>query len=222
MTKPTDISLIENLDALQAINGKVHASTQAKVLNKLEAHTRNFIARSPFLVLSTSSGGDSDASPRGDNAGFVKVMDDTTLLIPERPGNRLADSLTNILISPGVGMIFMIPGMNETLRINGKAYITDESKYLDMLVHNVVDGKKARPPKLAIVIDIEQVYFHCAKAFIRSKLWNVSLHMDRTEMPTLGKMLLDQIRGEGVTREEVYMVDASLAQDAKDNLYHQQ
>ncbi len=220
MTKPTDISLIDSLDALQAINGKVHASTQAKILNKLETHTKNFITRSPFLVLSTSSEGNSDASPRGDNPGFVKVLDDTRLLIPERPGNRLADSLTNILTSPGVGLIFMIPGMNETLRINGKAYITDETKYLNMMIHTAENGKSARPPKLAILVSIEQVYFHCAKAFIRSRLWDSSLHMDRADMPSLGKMLLDQIKGEGVTRKDVEMIDASLEQDAKDNLYH--
>lgn len=215
MTFPKDISLIQSIETLHAINGSAHASTQAKVLDCLEKHTINFIARSPFLILATNTEHQGDASPRGDEPGFVKVLDDTTLLIPERPGNRLADSMCNIVASPGVGLIFLIPGMNETLRINGDAYLTDDNNYLKMLAH------KGKAPKLAIVVDIKQVYFHCAKAFIRSRLWDQSSQMARSDMPTLGKILLDQIKGQGVTSEEVDRVDANLAADAKENLYHQ-
>ena len=214
MTQPTNISLITTTEALQAINGTVSPATALKVLPKLEAHAIRFIERSPFLVMSSGSLGSLDASPRGDAPGFVKVLDDTTLLIPERPGNRIADTLTNIVENTGVGLLMMIPGMNETLRINGNAYITDHGPYLDQLAHN------GKAPKLAIVVDITQVYFHCAKAFIRSELWNPDTHMDRAEMPTLGKIIIEQIKGQPATEEEAAMVDTSLEQDKKDNLYH--
>jgi PPOX class probable FMN-dependent enzyme len=214
MTLPTDIALIDSLEALTAVNGKVSPSTQAKVISRLEQHSINFIGRCPFLVLATQCGGDADASPRGDTPGFVKVIDETTLLIPERPGNRLADSLTNIVASPGVGLIFMIPGMNETLRINGNAYITTDPASLEKLSHNGV------PPKLAIVVDIKQVYFHCAKAFVRSKLWDATLQMPRNEMPTLGKIILEQIKGEQVSDAESAGLDEMLETNIKDSLYH--
>lgn len=214
MTQPTNISLITTTEQMQAINGKVSPSTELKVLPALEAHAKRFIERSPFLVMSSGNLGNLDASPRGDAPGFVKVLDDTTLLIPERPGNRLADTLSNIVENPGVGLLMMIPGMNETLRVNGTAYITDHGPYLDQLAHN---GKS---PKLAIVVDITQVYFHCPKAFIRSELWNPDTFMDRAEMPTLGKIIIEQIKGQPATEEEVAMVDTSLEQDTKDNLYH--
>lgn len=184
-----------------------------KVLSKLETHSINFIQRSPFLIIASGHVGSLDASPRGDDPGFVKVLDDTTLLIPERPGNRLADTLTNIVEQPGVGLIMMIPGMDDTLRVNGKAYLTDHIPYLEQLSH------KGKIPKLAIVLDIEQVYFHCPKAFIRSRLWDPERQMAREEMPTLGKMILEQIKGQPASDEETAAIDASLDQDAKENLY---
>jgi hypothetical protein len=214
MTKPVDTLIIDTIDRLEAINGKASLATQMKILSALEAHSKRFIKRSPFLIVASGKAGCLDASPRGDMPGFVCVLDDTTLLIPERPGNRIADTLTNILEQPGVGLLLMIPGMNETLRINGNAYITDHAPYLAQLAH---DGKV---PKLAIVVDIQQVYFHCAKAFIRSGLWNHETFMSRSDMPTLGKIILEQIRGDGVTEEEIAQVDDSLVRDIKDNLYH--
>ena len=213
MTLPTNIALVETLDALVAINGKSNASTQAKVISRLEQHSIRFLERCPFLIIATQCGGEADASPRGDSPGFVKVLDDTTLLIPERPGNRLADSLTNIVNSPGIGLICLIPGMAETLRINGNAYITTEPAYLQQLCHQGV------PPKLAILVDIKQVYFHCAKAFIRAKLWDAATQMPRDEMPSLGKIILEQIRGQ-VTVTEIAAVDDILNDDIKNNLYH--
>lgn len=205
---------LKSLDELIAANGEAPAAVTAKLLTKLETHSRNFIARAPFLVLATHSDAGSDASPRGDEPGFVKVLDDHTILIPERPGNRLADSMRNVIQNPAVGLIFMIPGMNETLRVNGEAFLTQEPELLAQLAH------KGKPPTLAFVVDIKQVYFHCAKAFIRSKLWSQEALMPREEMPTLGKILLDQIKKQDVTDEEVTLVDQSLDQDAEDNLYH--
>jgi hypothetical protein len=213
MTRPSNIPLIESIDQLQAINGLASPVAQMKVLAAMEAHCKRFIERSPFLVISSGDTVSLDASPRGDEPGFVKVLDSTTLLIPERPGNRLADTLTNIVQQPAVGLLLMIPGMNETLRINGNAYITDHLPYLELLAHN------GKPPKLAIVVDVEQAYFHCAKAFIRSSLWDSERFMSRSEMPTLGKIILEQIKGAAAADEEVAGVDAMLAQDVRDNLY---
>jgi PPOX class probable FMN-dependent enzyme len=213
MTQPTDINTLSSIESLQAINGEPSASTQLKILKKLEAYAINFIERSPFIVIASGSTGALDASPRGDAPGFVKVLDDTTILIPERPGNRIADTLTNIVEQPAVGLILMIPGMNETLRINGLAYITDHAPYLDQLHH------KNKAPKLAIVVDIQQVYFHCAKAFIRSNLWDQDHQMPRDQMPTLGKILVEQIKGQPASAEETAGVDANLDADTKENLY---
>jgi PPOX class probable FMN-dependent enzyme len=213
MTRPTDISTLSSIAELQAINGEASPSTQLKILKALEQHATNFIARSPFLIIASGQPGALDASPRGDAPGFVKVLDNTTVLIPERPGNRLADTLSNIVTQPAVGLIMMIPGMNETLRINGDAYVTDHEPYLAQLAH---DGKV---PKLGILVDISQVYFHCAKAFIRSQLWNAEQQMPRAEMPTLGKIILEQIKGQPASNDEVAGVDASLDQDVRDNLY---
>lgn len=214
MTLPTNIALVNTLETLLAINGAPRAATQSKVIARLEQHSIRFIELSPFLVIATQSAGDADASPRGDSPGFVKVLDDTTLLIPERPGNRLADSLSNIVSSPGVGIIFMIPGMNETLRVNGNAYITTEPMYLQLLCHEKV------PPKLGILVDIKQVYFHCAKAFIRGNLWDQKAQTPRSVLPSLGKMILEQISGQTVSDVESAAVDASLNEDIKHNLYH--
>jgi PPOX class probable FMN-dependent enzyme len=215
MTITKDISTINTLAELREIHGETPAGVKAKVQSALDEHAKNFIARSPFLILATNNEVGSAASPRGDTPGFVEVLDDTTLLIPERPGNRLADSLTNIVSNPNAGLIFLIPGMNETLRINGKALITNDKKLLAKVAH------KGKQPTLAIIMDIEQVYFHCAKAFIRSDLWNAELHMPRKDFPTLGKILLDQIKGKkDVTTEEVSALDTNLDADAENNLYH--
>jgi len=214
MAIPENISVINTLEELRAIHGEVPAGVAAKVQSRLDRHSRNFLQRSPFLILATSSSEGNDASPRGDKPGFVEVLDDTTLLIPERPGNRLADSLTNIVSNPAAGLIIMIPGMNETLRINGRAIITDDGKLLEKVAF------KGKSPTLGIIIDIEQVYFHCAKALIRSSLWNPEFHMPRGEFPTLGKILLDQITGKDSSQAEVSALDANLQKDAETNLYH--
>jgi len=219
MTKPVGSSIVESEEELLNINGPASPSTLLKILPALETHTRSFIARSPFLIIASAKKGEADASPRGDEPGFVKVLDDTTILIPERPGNRIADTLKNVLVNPAVGLIFMIPGMNETLRINGDSYITTETDYLDMLTITFPNGRVSKPPKLAILVDIKQVYFHCAKAFIRSKLWDADQHMERGDMPSLGKMLLEQKIGRDATEVETEQLDKLLAEDIRANLY---
>lgn len=214
MTQPSIISILTSVEQLREINGEATHSVKLKIIHELEKHAINFIRRSPFLVLASSQSDSGDASPRGDEPGFVKVLDSTTLLIPERPSNRLADSLSNIIENPGVGLIFMIPGMNETLRVNGNAYVTNEPTWLEQLAH------AGKPPKLAIIVDITHIYFHCAKALLRSKLWDPSQHMERSDMPTLGKIFLEQIKGVSVSNEEAAAVDTNLDLDARENLYH--
>ena len=154
-------------------------------LARLDKHARRFISLSPFLVLATRG----DASPKGDAPGFVRVVDDTTLLIPDRAGNNKLDTLRNILDDPAVGMIFLIPGFNETLRVNGHARVTMDP---DLLAPLAVDGKA---PKSGILVDVEEVYLHCGKALLRARLWEPAARTDRAAMPTMGRMVADQIAG---------------------------
>lgn len=154
-------------------------------LARLDKHARRFISLSPFLVLATRG----DASPKGDAPGFVRVVDATTLLIPDRAGNNKLDTLRNILDDPAVGMIFLIPGFNETLRVNGRARVTMDP---DLLAPLAVDGKA---PKSGIVVDVEEVYLHCGKALLRARLWDPEARTDRAAMPTMGRMVADQIAG---------------------------
>jgi len=212
MTRPADIHLITDLDELQRQNGAASDRTRAKKIRKLDRHARNFIARSPFLVIATVGPDGSDASPRGDAPGFVQVLDDTTLLLPERPGNRLADSMSNIVHNNQVALLFFIPGMDETLRVNGAAWLTDHAPYRELLAAN------GKTPGLAIVVDVEELYFHCPKAFIRAKLWDPAQYMNRADLPSLGRMILDQMGG-ATDDATVANVDRQLARDVRDNLY---
>lgn len=151
---------------LRALLGEVAPRVATKERPVLHARDREWIALSPFLVMSTcDADGNCDASPKGDPAGFVRVLDDTTLAIPERPGNRRADGYLNILANPHVGLLFVIPGRSETLRINGRARLVRDAPYFDDMV---VRGHR---PILAVEVQIDQIFFHCAKAFMRSHLW---------------------------------------------------
>ena len=152
-------------------------------LKKLDQHARHFISLSPFLVLATHG----DASPKGDAPGFVKVIDGTTLLIPDRAGNNKLDTLKNILAHPAIGMIFFVPGFNETLRVNGTAQITMDNSVLEPFA---VQGKT---PKSGILVAVEEAYLHCGKALIRSKLWDPASIVARDTMPTMGQIVADQI-----------------------------
>lgn len=182
-----------------------------KQVSFLEKHAKAFIARSPFLVLASSgSGGRVDASPRGDMPGFVRVLDDHRLVIPDRPGNNRLDTFQNILIEPHVGMIFFVPGMNETLRVNGIAHLSFDDELLASLA---VDGKSARS---GLVVHADEVFFHCGKALIRSHLWDPEKHIDRSTLPSFGAMLTD-IRGG--TAEDVVAAERSIEQNYRDDLY---
>ncbi|HZQ35167.1 MAG TPA: pyridoxamine 5'-phosphate oxidase family protein, partial [Dehalococcoidia bacterium] len=172
---------------------------------------RAFIARSPFALLGTASAaGFCDVSPRGDLPGFARVLDERTLVLPERPGNRRTDSLSNIIENPQVGLLFLVPGIEETLRVNGRAAISADA---ELLASMAVQGKA---PRLAIVVEVREAYLHCAKAFRRSQLWDVSRHADRGELPSLGCMLRDQLHVENVTVEEL---DAQLEASYRTTLF---
>ncbi len=174
-----------------------------KELRLLDRHSRAFIAKSPFLLIGSSdSQGNADVTPRGDKPGFVAVLDDRTIAIPDRPGNNRLDTLENIVAEPAVGLLFLIPNMNETLRLNGHARITADEGLRERLA---VDGKR---PTTVLVVQVRSVYMHCAKAFLRSGLWAPETWPARSEMPTLGEILKDQIAYAATSAE----ADEALAQ----------
>ena len=161
-----------------------------KVLDHLDAHCRNFIALSPLCVLSSAgANGQADASPRGDPPGFVQVLDEKTLLLPDRPGNNQVDSLQNIVQNPGVGLLFFVPGMNETLRVKGKAEIVRDEEVLEPM------KMQRRAPPSGLRITVEEAFLHCGRALIRSRIWDPEVKIDRSEYPTYGEVLADQIAG---------------------------
>ncbi|SDA52745.1 pyridoxamine 5'-phosphate oxidase family protein [Mesorhizobium qingshengii] len=159
-----------------------------KELKALDGHCRSFIGKSPFVLIGSSDGaGNADVTPKGDRPGFAAVLDDQTIAIPDRPGNNRLDTLENILLNPSVGLLFLIPGMNETLRVNGDARITIDAGLRERLA---VDGKE---PQSVVVVTVKAAYMHCAKAFMRSDLWKPETWYDRSTLPTLGQILRDQL-----------------------------
>jgi len=178
------MSTVSSEERLREIIGGPSALVAAKVADRLNDLTRQFVERSPFVCVATSRpDGGLDISPRGDPAGFVRILDDRRLLIPERPGNRLADTLTNLLADPRIGLLFLIPGVGETFRVNGRAAIVDDPT---LLAESAVEG---RVPKLGVLVTVEEAFTHCPKALIRSDLWNPERHVDREELPSSGAIL---------------------------------
>lgn len=175
---------IESEAALRALIGAPTELVCAKLSDRLNALTRPWIERSPWVCLATSDDrGNLDVSPRGDPAGFVRILDDVTLLLPERPGNRIADSLRNILVRPRVALLFVIPGVGDTFRVNGRATITTDR---DLLAPCAVEGKV---PALGILVDIEAAFTHCSKASIRASLWDPAGFVERAILPSSGEIL---------------------------------
>ncbi len=175
--------------------GPQSALVERKVMPRLDRHARAFIALSPFLILATAgASGGADASPRGDPPGFVRVLDDQTLLIPDRPGNNRLDTYSNLLAAPGIGILFMVPGIDETLRVNGRGQIALDDPRLE---DSAINGK---PPRGGLLIEVEQVFFHCGKPLKRSKLWDPAAQIPRASFPSLGRILAEQTRI--VTAEE--------------------
>jgi len=217
MTQETQLNpnfVVKDEDALRAMFPATHSIAIDKCLNHLDKHAISFISRSPFLCIGTqSTNGSADVSPRGDPCGFVKVLDENTLLIPDRPGNNRLDSLSNILAHPVVGLLFMVPGFDETMRVNGLAKISTDPALLDYLTVN------NRVPKVAIVVTVNEVFIHCAKAFRRAKLWDPDQRQDRKSMPSLINIVLDQTTGVPDDPEELRRLDAGLEDEYKKTMY---
>jgi PPOX class probable FMN-dependent enzyme len=209
MTVTTKYQAVTSVERLREIISlpKADSAVVRKQLDTLDAHCRAFIAKAPFLLLSTAgASGRCDVSPRGDGPGFVLVLDDKTLVIPDRPGNRRLDSFQNILENPHAGLIFMVPNVDETLRVNGRAWLTED---LDLLAQMTMSGKA---PSLGIVVEVEEIFFHCARAFKRARLWEPATWIDRSELPTLGQILHDQLKPDDVTAADY---DCSLEESNK-------
>lgn len=194
--------MITTLEQLRALYALPAERAVRKQLNHLDVHCQRFIALSPLCVLA-SSGGDGgmlDASPRGGPPGFVKVADAQHLLLPDAGGNNRLDSISNLLHDPRVGLLFMVPGVDETLRVNGVARLRDEPAFIDRFA-----GER-QVPKLVIEIEVQEAYLHCAKALMRSKLWSADAQVERSVLPTLNQIIHDQIGQQAAPEAQADMV----------------
>ena len=208
MENPRD-HRIETVAQLQTLIGDPNPMTPKKLFSALDETAIDFIKRAPFIVLATADAqGNQDASPKGDSPGFVAVEDEHTFLIPERKGNRLMFSLRNILANPQVGTIFLVPGTDETLRVNGTAALSDDPDLLGRL------SARGAPALLAIRVTVRECFFHCAKAFIRSQLWKPETWAERQKI-SFGKILSAKVGGGEELAEQV---DRAIEQDYKNNL----
>jgi PPOX class probable FMN-dependent enzyme len=203
-------------EALRAALGSPVELAARKAIPRLDHYCAEFIARAPFLTLATCNRrGELDVSPRGDRPGFVLMLDQQTLFIPERPGNARYDSLLNILDHPRVGLLFFIPGFEDTLRVNGRAAVVDNPI---LQARCAVDGKL---PRAGIRVDVEEAFLHCAKALRRGRLWDPAAQRDRGELPSLGRMILEQTAAtsEAVPAALVAEVDALVEENYRTTLY---
>src|SRR5439155_12636285 len=168
----------------EVLGGAPTELVRKKIADCLNPLTRQFVERSPFVVVATGRpDGGLDVSARGDPAGFVRILDERTLLLPDRPGNKLADTLTNLLEDDRIALLFLIPGVNDTFRVNGRARIVDDP---ELLAASEIDGKV---PRLGLLVEVEEAYTHCPKALLRSELWNPERQIDRSELPRSGEIL---------------------------------
>lgn len=176
------------LSEIRRVLGEPDGMARAKIFDHIDEHHRRFIAHSPLAMMATADAvGRADCSPRGDYPGFVKVLDARTLAMPDRPGNKLADSFTNLAENDGVGLLFLIPGMRETLRVNGNAYVTDEPTVLTRM------RTEAKQPSLAIIVEVAEAYFHCGRALIRSRVWDPASQALAGQMPSFGEIVAAQM-----------------------------
>ena len=200
---------ITNKSELRTTYREPNERAQQKVLDRLDIHCRNFIALSPFCIISSfGAGGRADTSPRGDPPGFVAVLDEKTLLIPDRPGNNQVDSMQNVIEQPHVGLLFLVPGMNETLRVSGPAEIVTDAELLAPL------SVGSRPPVSGLRVTVEEAFLHCGRSLIRSRLWDQEVQVDRSCFPSYGEVLADQIKG-----ADAADIDASEEEANRHRLY---
>ena len=186
----TDDHIIRDLDALRAVYGEPSGGAVAKEIDYLHPHYQAMIRAAPFAVLATVGERFVDASPRGDGPGFVEIADDRTLLLPDRRGNNRIDGLRNILVDNRVALLFLIPGVGETLRVNGRAEISVDPALLERFIH------AGKLPRSVLVVHVETVFFQCAKAVMRSELWNPARQIPRTALPSNGTILADVTNGQ--------------------------
>jgi len=194
---PSFDDVVTSEQELREIVGVPGDRSKLKELHRLDAHCRAFIARSPFVIVATSGAdGTCDVSPKGDAPGFVHVLDDRRLVIPDRPGNKRLDGMLNLLANPHIGLIFIVPGRQETLRVNGRAWITRTTELLSLMAFN------GKTPLLGIGVEVEQCFLHCPKAFLRSQLWKQESWPNSDALPSMACVLFDQIRPEGTTLQD--------------------
>lgn len=199
---------------LRGLFPATHDLAVQKVLDHIDPHARNYIERSPFVCIGTQNAeGKADVSPRGDPAGFIEILDDRTLAIPDRPGNNRLDTLSNIVSNPSVALLFIVPGFDDTMRINGQASITTDPAVLERM--RVQD----RLPKVAIIVKIDTVFIHCAKAFWRSKLWDPTQHQDRSEVPSLIRIVMDQTAAPAADEKTQRQLDEGLEEAYRTTMY---
>jgi hypothetical protein len=191
---------------LRDVYGPAIERARKKSLRRLDGHCRRFIELSPFVCMGTMGSGGADVTPRGDQPGFVRVVDATTLAMPDWPGNNRLDSLENLREDARVGLLFLIPGFEETLRVNGRAEISFAEELL---------GLWEKRPKSALVIRVEEAFLHCGKAMIRSRLWDPAAHVDRSALPSYGQMMKDQMEIADTAAE----IEASVAEGYRNRLY---
>ncbi len=208
------MSIAETETDLRGILGSAEGLAVQKSRPQLDKYSRQFIAMSPFLTLATANAkGRADVSPRGDPPGFLHVVDDKTILIPDRPGNNRLDTMVNIVENPNVACLFFIPGFEDTLRLAGRAKITHDS---DLLKHCAVNGK---PPRVGVLISIEEVFLHCAKALKRSRLWQDDYMQDRSVMPSIARIILEQTCESEVDENVASEADTSVEDNYRNELY---
>ena len=202
--------VITTEEELREIMGYPSEIVTRKTINHIDQHCKSFIEKSPFITIATSDlNGNFDVSPKGDPAGFVKILSDKLLAIPDRPGNRKADTLRNIIQNPNVGLIFLIPGIKETLRVNGEAKIVRDEKVLEQL------SCQGKTPSFAIIVQVKEAFMHCAKCMIRSNLWGTIDDTQERPVPSLGKILVDHGKLE-ISYEEL---DDRIKTDEETKLY---
>ena len=206
--------VFSSAEELQTYIGTPMELAVRKAIPHLDRHCRAFIARSPFLSIGTAAvDGRADVSPRGDAPGFVQVLDDNTLFIPDRPGNNRLDTMLNIIENPHVGLLFMVPGFEDLLRVNGRAQIVRDEELLD---HATVKGKT---PKVGIRVHVDEAYLHCAKAVKRSRLWHEESRQDRSALPSLGKIILEQTSATPPSAAVIGQVDELIEENYRTGLY---
>lgn len=191
---------INTIDELRRLYADPKGRAVKKVLPAFEQHATAFIARSPFVLVATHGARGVDCSPRGGAPGFVRALDSTTLALPDAKGNNRLDSLENIIETGRAGLLFLVPGVDETLRVNGRARISVDEELLDSFAEG------SRRPASVVIVETDEVFLHCAKAFLRSELWSPASRIERTDLPTMGEMLADQIGADGPIESQEDMI----------------